>query len=38
LTDPIIFPAGMSTFTGFLWDRENRVWVRWVNGRPVDAH
>jgi Zn-dependent protease len=24
-------------FTGFLWDRDHRVWVRWVNGRPVGA-
>jgi Zn-dependent protease len=24
-------------FTGFVWDRENGVWVRWVNGQPLDV-
>lgn len=25
-------------FTGFVWDRDRQVWVRWVNGRPVEIH
>ncbi|MFM7152107.1 MAG: site-2 protease family protein [Gemmataceae bacterium] len=24
-------------FSGFVWDRNQRVWVRWVNGRPVEV-
>lgn len=24
-------------FTGFLYDTEQRVWVRWIDGRPVEA-
>lgn len=30
-------PVRPDGFTGFLWDRENRVWVRWVDGRPIEA-
>jgi stage IV sporulation protein FB len=29
-------PPQMEGFTGFVWDRDNGVWVRWVNGRPID--
>ncbi len=25
-------------FTGFMWDRDHRVWVRWIDGRPVQAY
>jgi Zn-dependent protease len=25
----------MGGFTGMVWDRDLRVWVRWQNGRPV---
>jgi Zn-dependent protease len=25
-------------FTGLVWDRTWRVWVRWVNGQPVEAY
>jgi Zn-dependent protease len=25
-------------FTGLVWDRDLRVWVRWLNGRPVQIH
>jgi hypothetical protein len=25
-------------FTGFAWDREQCVWVRWVNGQPVQVY
>jgi stage IV sporulation protein FB len=32
---PRVRPAG---FSGFIWDREARVWVRWENGRPVAAY
>jgi Zn-dependent protease len=28
-------PANPAPFTGFAWDRQNGVWVRWHNGRPV---
>jgi Zn-dependent protease len=24
-------------FSGFTWDREYRVWVKWVDGRPVST-
>lgn len=24
-------------FSGFTWDRQARVWIRWRNGRPVHA-
>ena len=27
-----------SGFTGFAWDREQCVWVRWVNGQPVQVY
>src|SRR5262249_6653103 len=30
-------PPQMDGFTGFVWDRDNGVWVRWVNGRPIDV-
>jgi Zn-dependent protease len=33
---PVVMPPQLGRFTGFLWDRERRVWVRWVNGRPVE--
>jgi Zn-dependent protease len=25
-------------FTGFAWDPEQRIWVRWVDGQPVQAY
>jgi Zn-dependent protease len=25
-------------FTGLIYDRDNRVWVCWVNGRPIQIH
>jgi len=25
-------------FTGFAWDRDAGVWVRWVDGRPVEVY
>jgi Zn-dependent protease len=28
----------LAGFTGFLWDRDNRTWVRWVNGRPAETN
>lgn len=34
---PAAPPAPPAGFTGFLWDRENQVWVRWVNGQPIEA-
>ena len=27
--------TGSPGFSGFLWDARDRVWVRWVDGRPV---
>lgn len=33
----VVITSGPAGFTGFLWDRENQVWVRWVDGRPVEA-
>jgi Zn-dependent protease len=27
----------LADFTGLFWDRDRCVWVRWVNGRPVDV-
>jgi Zn-dependent protease len=36
--DPLPVHPGLAGFTGFLWDRDNRVWVRWINGRPVEAN
>jgi Zn-dependent protease len=35
--DEVVISRGPEGFTGFLWDRDNGVWVRWVNGRPVEA-
>jgi Zn-dependent protease len=35
---PVPIPPVLGGFTGFVWDRDNRVWVRWVNGRPVEVH
>ncbi|MFO0843622.1 MAG: site-2 protease family protein [Gemmataceae bacterium] len=30
-------PTPLGGFTGFVWDRDRHVWVRWVDGRPVEA-
>ncbi|MFO0881432.1 MAG: site-2 protease family protein [Gemmataceae bacterium] len=30
--------GGFSGFTGLAWDPAHRVWVRWVNGHPVEVH
>jgi Zn-dependent protease len=27
----------LAGFTGFLWDRDNRAWVQWVNGQPIES-
>jgi Zn-dependent protease len=35
--EEVIISRGPEGFTGFQWDRDNCVWVRWVNGRPVEA-
>jgi Zn-dependent protease len=39
LVEPVpVRPAGhphLDGFTGLLWDHDHRVWVWWVNGRPV---
>jgi Zn-dependent protease len=32
-----VAPAPLADFTGFVWDRDRHVWVRWVDGRPVEA-
>jgi Zn-dependent protease len=29
--------ASRPGFTGFVWDRERRVWVRWLDGRPREV-
>jgi Zn-dependent protease len=38
----VVQPAAGGTegggFTGLVWDRDLRVWVRWQNGRPVQIH
>jgi Zn-dependent protease len=31
----VVLPGRLMGFTGLMWDADNRVWVRWVNGRPV---
>jgi Zn-dependent protease len=31
-----VLPA-LEGFTGFVWDRDNKTWVRWVDGRPADV-
>ncbi len=33
---PDALPPTLVGFTGFVWDRDNQAWVRWVDGRPVD--
>jgi Zn-dependent protease len=33
---PIRFSADPRRFTGLAWDRDRGVWVRWVNGVPVE--
>jgi Zn-dependent protease len=42
LSEPVYTPQPMHPrldgFTGYLWDRDNRMWVRWVNGRRVEAN
>ncbi len=42
LAEPVVdrnaSPAHTEGFTGLIWDRDNRVWVWWVNGRPVQIH
>jgi Zn-dependent protease len=39
LAEPIPVHAAthpyLEGFTGCLWDRDHRVWVCWVNGRPI---
>lgn len=35
--EEVVIRRGPEGFTGFLWDRENGVWVRWVDGRAVEA-
>ena len=30
-------PSGRNGFTGFLWDAEQKVWVRWEDGRRIDV-
>ncbi len=34
--EPILLPPGPRAFTGLAWDRNRGVWVRWVNGVPLD--
>jgi Zn-dependent protease len=34
---PVRIPPGLGGFTGLVWDQHNQVWVRWVNGRPVEV-
>lgn len=38
--EPVPAPATARdpNFTGFVWDRDYHVWVRWENGRPVQAY
>jgi Zn-dependent protease len=38
-TEPVAVPepAPLEGFTGLVWDRDRHVWVRWVDGRPVEA-
>ena len=31
--EPVVVPA--RGFSGVAWDARYRVWVRWVDGRPV---
>jgi Zn-dependent protease len=42
LAEPVVDrpagPAHTEGFTGLIWDRDNRIWVWWVNGRPVQIH
>jgi Zn-dependent protease len=32
---PAAVPGEQPGFSGFIWDRQFHVWVRWHNGRPV---
>lgn len=34
---PVVVAPALAEFSGVMWDRDNRVWVRWVDGRPVEA-
>ncbi len=34
---PTPIPTPPRGFTGFTWDRDRRVWVRWFNGKPLDV-
>jgi Zn-dependent protease len=34
---PVSVPQETGGFTGFVWDRNTGVWVRWVNGQPVEV-
>jgi hypothetical protein len=33
--EEVLVEGRLGRFTGLMWDADNRVWVRWVNGRPV---
>jgi Zn-dependent protease len=35
--EPAPVPEPLRGFSGFTWDRDRRVWVRWFNGKPVDV-
>lgn len=30
-------PAPEADFSGFTWDRQARLWIRWHGGRPIEA-
>jgi hypothetical protein len=32
-----IDPSRQGGFTGFLWDSEAKVWIRWENGQRIDV-
>jgi Zn-dependent protease len=33
---PAVVHPRLSRFTGLFWDRDNQVWVRWIDGQQVD--
>jgi Zn-dependent protease len=42
VTEPVVVEPTphrpLEGFTGLIYDRDNRVWVWWVNGRPIQIH
>jgi Zn-dependent protease len=32
-----VLPAPLAGFSGYVWDRDRQVWVRWIDGRPAEV-